>query len=405
MKSEDGYLPLRKFLFWIHLAAGVTAGLVILTMSVTGVLLAFERQIVGWAERDLRATTAEVTGRPLPVSTILAAAVAASPEAKPSNVIVRSDPRAPVTVSFGRERTVFVNRYSGTVLGEGAKGVRGFFRVNQDVHRWLALKGETRDVGKKITGIANAIFLFIVLSGLYIWIPKRKTRAAFGNLAFFRRGLRGRARDFNWHHVLGLWAFLPLVLIVFSGMVISFPWASALVYRAFGDEPPKPQNNERERSGGRQARGDSQQLDRLWTAAIANAGNVAPRWQSISSRLPLSSKGPVTFALDEGNGARPDKRSQLLLDPRSGSIVEHKTYPAQSAGQKARSWLRWIHTGEAGGIAGQFVAALATAAAVVLVWTGIALALRRLRRWLRGVSESKTETQTANSELIEEFEA
>ena len=138
---------------------------------------------------------------------------------------------------------------------------------------------------------------------------------------------------------------------------------------------------------------------------MANAPNVAPRWQSISIRLPFPSKGPVTFALDEGNGARPDKRSQLLLDPRSGSIVEHKTYPAQSAGQKARSWLRWIHTGEAGGIAGQFVAALATAAAVVLVWTGLALALRRLRRWLRGVTESQTESQTNNAELIEEFES
>ncbi len=396
-------MPLRKIFFWIHLAAGVTAGLVILTMSVTGVLLAFERQIIGWAERDLRATPSEITGRPLPVSTIVAAAVAVTPDAKPSNVIVRSDPRAPVTVAFGRERTLFVNRYSGAVLGEGARGVRGFFRMNQDVHRWLAMKGEGRDLGRRLTGVANAIFLFIVLSGLYIWIPKRKTRAAFGNAAFFRGGLRGRARDFNWHHVLGVWAFLPLVLIVFSGMVISFPWAGALVYRAFGDEPPKPQSNER---GNRETRGEnSEQVDRLWSAAIANASSVAPRWQSISTRLPLSAKGPATFALDEGNGTRPDKRSQLMLDPRSGRVVEHKTYPAQSAGQKARAWLRWIHTGEAGGMAGQLVAALASSAAVVLVWTGLALALRRLRRWLRGVTESPTESQINNSEWIEEFES
>lgn len=401
-ESEDVHLPLRKLFFWIHLAAGVTAGLLILTMSVTGVLLAFERQIVGWAERDLRATTAEAKATPLPISTIVAAAAAASPDAKPSNIVLRSDRRAPVTVSFGRERTLFVNRYSGAVLGEGAKGVRHFFHVNEDVHRWLAMKDDRRAIGKRITGVANAIFLFIVLSGLYIWIPKRKTRAAFGNLAFFRGGLRGRARDFNWHHVLGVWSFLPLVLIVFSGMVISFPWASALVYRAFGDEPPKPQANER---GNRETRGgkrgaDNDQLDRLWSAAIANAASVAPRWQSVSTRLPLSSKGPVTFALDEGNGGRPDKRSQLMLDPRSGRLVEHKTYRKQSSGQKARAWLRFIHTGEAGGIAGQIVAASATAAAVVLVWTGLALALRRLRRWLRGLPEVQPNN---NSEWIEEI--
>ena len=325
-------MPLRKLFFWIHLAAGVLAGVVILAMSVTGVLLAFERQIVGWAERDLRATSSEAAGRPLPVSAILAAAVAASPDAKPSNVILRSDSHAPVTVAFGRERTLFVNRYSGAVLGEGAKGVRGFFQVNEDVHRWLALKGETREVGKKITGVSNAIFLFIVLSGLYIWIPKRKTRAAFGNLAFFRRGLRGRARDFNWHHVLGLWAFLPLVLIVFSGMVISYPWASALVYRAFGDEPPKPQNNERERGGGRQARGGDRGAERdddhvLLTREMLAAPPVPaaaarrkppPCIHTVTGRLPEAC-GVQTFRTRQSSSVR-NRRGDRAVMKRSRCV-------------------------------------------------------------------------------------
>ena len=56
----------------------------------------------------------------------------------------------------------------------------------------------------------------------------------------------------------------------------------------------------------------------------------------------------------------------------------------QSAGQQARSWLRWIHTGEAGGLFGQLVAMLASAAAVMLAWTGIALTLRRFARTFRG---------------------
>jgi len=40
-----------------------------------------------------------------------------------------------------------------------------------------------------------------------------------------------------------------------------------------------------------------------------------------------------------------------------------------------------MHTGEAGGIFGQSIAATASAGAAVLVWTGIALALRRGNRW------------------------
>jgi len=40
----------RRFLFRIHLTVGWVAGLVILLMSVTGVLLAYKRQIIAWAD-------------------------------------------------------------------------------------------------------------------------------------------------------------------------------------------------------------------------------------------------------------------------------------------------------------------------------------------------------------------
>jgi len=376
------------------------AGAVILVMSLTGVVLAFERQAIAFAERDLRAR--ETQAQPLSPSKIVAAASAAAPGTPASSLVVRRDRLAPAAVAFGRERTLFVDRYSGAVLGEGARGLRRFFHVNEDLHRALALKA----AGKKVTGAANLLFLFIVLSGLYLWIPRRRGRGSLRKVTLFRGGLRGRARDFNWHNVLGFWSFLPLVAIVFSGVVISYPWAGALVYRALGSEPPRPQGNEREgarrNQGGRESRerrDDASRLDRLWSSALTNAVGRTPEWQSISVRMPFPEKGPVTFAIDEGNGARPDKRSQLVLDPRSGRLVEHKTYAAQSAGQKARGWLRWIHTGEAGGLPGQIVAALASAAAVVLVWTGIALALRRLRRW-RGAPES-----VISQQQLEEVEA
>ncbi len=47
-------MPVRKIIFWLHLIAGVVAGIVILIMSATGVALAFEKEIIAWAERDVR---------------------------------------------------------------------------------------------------------------------------------------------------------------------------------------------------------------------------------------------------------------------------------------------------------------------------------------------------------------
>ena len=51
-------MKLRKIIFWLHLVGGLIAGAVVLVMSVTGVLLAFERQMIEWADRDLRVDSA-----------------------------------------------------------------------------------------------------------------------------------------------------------------------------------------------------------------------------------------------------------------------------------------------------------------------------------------------------------
>ena len=54
-----------------------------------------------------------------------------------------------------------------------------------------------------------------------------------------------------------------------------------------------------------------------------------------------------------------------------------------STGRQWRSWLRFAHTGEVYGLAGQTVAGLVSAGGVFLVWTGLALTLRRFAAWRR----------------------
>lgn len=57
--------------------------------------------------------------------------------------------------------------------------------------------------------------------------------------------------------------------------------------------------------------------------------------------------------------------------------MRFEPYASQPRGQKTRGWLRFVHTGEAFGAFGQTIAGLASAGAVMLVWTGLSLALRR----------------------------
>ena len=66
---------LRKIIFWLHLPVGVIAGIVILVMSVTGVLLTYEKQITSWADtRGYRSAPPTAETRHLPVETIVAKA-------------------------------------------------------------------------------------------------------------------------------------------------------------------------------------------------------------------------------------------------------------------------------------------------------------------------------------------
>src|SRR5204862_7814363 len=119
----------------------------------------------------------------LPVEAVVAKPSGPRSGATPRTVTLRSDPRAPASVALG-QRTLFVNPYTGEVLGEGALGVRAFFRSVTDWHRWLAASAENRATARGITGAANLAFFIIVLSGPFLWWPKRLTWTQIRNIAW-----------------------------------------------------------------------------------------------------------------------------------------------------------------------------------------------------------------------------
>jgi len=375
------------------LIAGSVAGLVILLMSVTGVLLTYQRQINNRAIRDFHSTPAVAGQSRLPMDSLLATVQGG----RPTTITVRSDPSAPVQFIYGRDRTLLINAYSGTVLGEAPPKLHAFFGEVEDLHRFLGSSGEKRPVGRAITGVCNLMFLLLVCSGPILWWPKDWTGKNLRKIVAFRGGLSGRARDWNWHNVIGIWCFTPLLLIVLTGVVMSYPWANNLLYRMTGNEPPPPQNQNagprpggegnsprRQHREGKTEHGDAAPKVSL-ESAFARAENQVAEWQSVNLRVPNTPAAPLVFSIDSGNGGRPDKRAQLTLDPSTGEVVKWEPFSSYNLGRRLRTWGRFTHTGEAGGIFGQTIAASAAAAAAVLVWTGLALALRRLNAWRNGL--------------------
>jgi uncharacterized iron-regulated membrane protein len=303
----------------------------------------------------------------------------------------------PVSIMTAPNQVAFIDPYTGEMLGTGSQGMRTFFRVMTDWHRWLALSGENRKAGKAITGACNLVFLFLAISGSYLWWPRKWTRGIFRAIAWFRAGLSSKNRDYNWHHAFGFWSMIPLILIVVSAVVISYPWASRLVFQMAGSRMAPPAGPPGATRGGPPSGpaaagampGGGQGLPRVplqldgLENMLANVRQKTDSWKTISFQLPTVSSKAVVFSVEGGWGGQPQLKATITVDKSTGEIVRKEQFRDMDPGLRARLWMRFVHTGEYYGFLGQTIAGMASIAGVILVWTGIALSLRRYKSWMR----------------------
>ncbi|ERP87278.1 MAG: PepSY-associated TM helix domain-containing protein [Nitratireductor sp.] len=367
-------MSFKRIIFWAHLVVGVAFGLVILLMSATGVVLTYERQIISYMES--RAVEKPADAQLLSVDELATAVLANGGQPGNSLVLPRQD-GAPATLSVSRRENHLLNPYTGERIDNAAEGTKSFFGTVTALHRWFALTGENRSLGRAVTGAANLGFLFILVSGIYLWWPKKWTWRIVKLNLFFRRNLpTAKARDYNWHHVFGIWSLVPLFAVVVSGVVISYPWASNMVAAVFGPVSPAAtgQAASEERQGQNRAQGEAVSLQ-----AIADTLKQAqPDWQTLSVKLPNGQAARVVMTVDTGNGTQLSRQTTYTVSRVSGEVLGVSGAEDQPAGRRARVFLRFLHTGEVYGFIGQTLAGLASLASVFLFYTGFALAYRRL---------------------------
>ncbi len=382
---------LRKTIFWIHLSAGVLAGLFVFVMSLTGVLLAYERQIKLWVAQSHYVPASAQTTK-LPLEQLLASLKQSQPELRANSLMLTNNPGAPVTVRAGRN-SVDLNPYTAMPMVMESDSLNEFFETTEHVHRWLNFTGESRNTARQLMDGANAIFLLLVLSGMYLWLPPLFKQALFKARVWLRNDYpSSKVRDYHWHHIFGIWMALPLLAVVYSGMVMTYPWAANLMYTAFGAEIPAPPGAPGGQGGpgGPFAGGPNtanstvsteepaamQSLDAMLQFALNDARSAG--WHRLTLSLPNANDKIVRIEIDQGNGAQAHLRHTLMLDRNNGDIKQVREFSDTPKAQQLRGIARFLHTGEVLGIWGQTLAALASAAALLLVWTGLSLAWRRL---------------------------
>lgn len=385
-------MSFRKTIFWLHLIAGVVAGISIFIMCLTGVALAFEKDLVAWAERDARRVAAPATdsGR-LTLAELTARVQAVEPGAKPVALTIAADPSAAITFTLGRDNAVYANPYTGEVRRPASTRMHDFMHVMTDWHRWLALGGDQRAIGKAINGACNLAFFVLAVSGLYLWWPRSWSWRGFRAIALFNWRLTGKARDFNWHNAIGLWSAPILIILTLTALPISYRWAGDLIYTLAGEEAPVRRGPPGSAAPVETIPAPSPDAQPAGPDALIHAAQTAlPDWSEITLRF-----GPQrVVAAEAPTGPQPVSVSiktpgvwprtaatTLRLNPFTAEVMRTENFADLSPARRFRTWTRFLHTGEALGPGGQFFAGLASLGGCFLVWTGFALTLRRFKGW------------------------
>jgi uncharacterized iron-regulated membrane protein len=218
--------------------------------------------------------------------------------------------------------------------------------------------------GSWIVAISGILLLSNLMIGLVAAWPRRGTwRAA---LSPARRG-PAPARLFSWHRALGLWLFVPAILVAGTGTLLKFEGGLARLIGAQAVSlPPNAASG-----------------DPIGFAAAAKAGLAAvpgstltavtwPDAEDATFRVRVRAPGEIR----RGYGA-----SLVLVDANSGRV--RGTYLAREAGfaRGFMSALFPIHTGEAAGIAGRILSlAVGLWLIAMIVLGGLLWAKRRRLR-------------------------
>lgn len=242
----------KKTFFQIHWFLGITAGLILSIMGVTGAIYSYEPQILKWMNSDSYTVQVQEQDKLSPAQ-LYQHFQTQNPEMKINSITVAQDPSASSTVNIVKEGArrgynMMVNPYTAEVLPE-IKG-REFFQFVQQLHRNLTVG----PVGKQITGACALMLIFFVLSGLYLRWPKRHSVKQW--LAV-KPQLKGRNFIWDLHAVVGTWVVIFYLILACTGLYWSYDWWRNGMFKVLGVERPQPEMQQGQGGRGGEEQGRS----------------------------------------------------------------------------------------------------------------------------------------------------
>ncbi|MEE4451363.1 sulfite reductase flavoprotein subunit alpha [Novosphingobium resinovorum] len=380
----------RRVLFQIHWFLGITAGLVLAIMGLTGATLSFENEIMRMLSPGI-VTLDPGAAKPLAPDAVVARASAARGGLRVERLTVEADPASAWQVQFeapaGQRRgeRVYVDPRDGRLLGQ--PNGTGFFRTVEDIHRWLALPGGSKGWGRQVTAISTLSLIFFALSGLYLRWPKRVLDWRSWFVLDLRKSARNLYREL--HVVIGSWIFLAYLLSALTGLWWSYEWYREGAMVVLTGSAAQEQGGER-KARGKPGEKPGSKDDAAETGTPAPAPKLALAWttfrremsggyDSVSVTLPKDGTKAQFRALLPG--ARHDRMTDNLdIDTASGRLLKADRYDRRAGGKIVTTSVFEIHRGAFFGLAGRIVIFVTSLSMPLFTVTGLLLYFARRQR-------------------------
>ncbi|WP_349733729.1 sulfite reductase flavoprotein subunit alpha [Pseudomonas jessenii] len=379
---------LKKTLFQLHWFFGISAGLVLALMGITGAAVSFQDEILSTLNPSVLQVEKQVAGVLPPVE--LVERIEAASGKKVSMLTVETDSGSAAKVWFTpppgerRGEMRYFDPYTAEFLGD-ATG-QGFFGLMLQLHRFLAMG----DTGRQITGACTLILVFFCLSGLYLRWPRQwKSWRTWLTLDWKKKG-----RSFNWdlHSVAGTWCLVFYLLAALTGLFWSYEWYNKGLTRLLSDSP----QSERVRGGrGPAPSGPAPTADyaAMWSSIYSAAG---PQLSSYNVRMPPVAGQPATVYFLLKTSPHDRALNQITLDPATGVVKRVDRYSDKSLKAQLLTSIYALHVGSYFGIVGRIILTIASLTMPLFFITGWMLYLDRRRKKRQIKDARKDLVQTAS---------
>lgn len=373
----------KKWTGKLHLWFGLSIGLIIFIVSVTGALYVFKDEIENFTRKDVIYHNEQNIAQKqiLPIR-VLEKAVdnQVKEKFKIHWVNVPIDKKMSYQFYWYEHNTnawnyfdefpiykvAYVNPYDGKVLRVYDEK-NGFFQIVKMIHWSFLLK---QDWGKYVVGIPVIIFIIMLISGIILWWPKnkaaRKQRFSFRweNIKSWKR------KNYDLHNILGFYASIFALIFSITGLFYAFFVIQTMMYVVFsGGNTVYPDFSHITTKAPLEARNDTT-LDKVINTVRTNYPNSYGFSVDLGHPHMDDHEHPNFSVFVKHLSYSYHKNSSLIFDENSGELLHTHNHEDKDLGEKAIAANYDVHVGSILGLPTKIIAFIVSIICASLPVTG-----------------------------------